>query len=71
MAINYRSDEEIEKLREANRMVAAALDRLAEILRPGITTIELDKNAETVIRDMGGRPSFKGYRGFRIRFAWR
>lgn len=64
MTIHYRTAEEVEKLREANRIVAAALDRLEQILRPGITTIELDREAESVIRDMGGRPSFKGYRGF-------
>lgn len=64
MTIHYRTADEIEKIREANRIVAAALDRLEEMVKPGITTIELDKEAEKVIRDMGGRPSFKGYRGF-------
>lgn len=64
MTIHYRTPEEIEKIRAANRIVAAALDRLERIVRPDITTIELDREAEMVIRDMGGRPSFKGYRGF-------
>lgn len=64
MTIHYRTAEEIEKIREANRIVAAALDRLEQIVRPDITTIEMDREAEMVIRDMGGRPSFKGYRGF-------
>jgi len=64
MPINYRTAEEIEKLREANQIVVAAHKRLTEILRPGISTIELDSEAETVIRDLGGVPSFKGYRGF-------
>ncbi|MDH5678061.1 MAG: M24 family metallopeptidase, partial [Nitrospinota bacterium] len=64
MPINYRTAEEIEKLREANQIVVAAHQRLTEILRPGISTIELDSEAETVIRDLGGVPSFKGYRGF-------
>lgn len=64
MAIHYRTAEEIDKIRAANQIVAAALDRLEEIARPGITTIELDREAEMVIRDLGGRPSFKGYRGF-------
>jgi methionyl aminopeptidase len=64
MTIHYRTAEEIEKIREANRIVAAALDRLEQIVRPDIATIELDREAEMVIRDMGGRPSFKGYRGF-------
>ncbi len=64
MAINFRSSGEIEKIRKANRIVVAAHKRLQEILRPGISMIELDQEAETVIRDLGGRPSFKGYRGF-------
>jgi methionyl aminopeptidase len=64
MAIHYRSREEIDKMREANRIVMLAHKRLAEVLRPGISTIELDREAEQVIRDNGGRPSFKGYRGF-------
>tara|TARA_B100000959_G_scaffold287499_1_gene373078 strand:- start:213217 stop:213966 length:750 start_codon:yes stop_codon:yes gene_type:complete len=64
MPINYRSNEEIEKIRQANHIVVAAHKRLEEILRPGISTKELDREAEIVIRDLGGRPSFKGYRGF-------
>jgi methionyl aminopeptidase len=64
MAINYRSLEEIEKIRKANRIVVAAHKRLEEILRPGISTKELDREAEKIIRDLDGRPSFKGYRGF-------
>ncbi len=64
MAINYRSDEEIEKIRQANRIVVAAHKHLQDILKPGITTKKLDREAETVIRDLGGKPSFKGYRGF-------
>jgi len=64
MPICYRTAEEIEKLREANQIVVAAHKRLAEMLSPGMTTLELDRAAETVILDLGGQPSFKGYRGF-------
>jgi methionyl aminopeptidase len=64
MGINYRTAAEIDKLRRANQIVAAAHARLKEILRPGVTMRELDREAETVIRDLDGRPSFKGYRGF-------
>lgn len=64
MPIHYRSSEEIEKIRAANRPAVAAHKRIAEILRPGVTTAELDKEAEKVIRDFGARPSFLGYRGF-------
>ncbi len=64
MAINLRSPEEIDKIRRANQIVVAAHQRLVEILRPGVTCLDLDREAEIVIRDLGGRPSFKGYRGF-------
>ncbi|MBI5814624.1 MAG: type I methionyl aminopeptidase [Nitrospinae bacterium] len=64
MAIHYRTGEEIDKIRAANQIVVAAHKRLAQIIRPGISTLELDREAEQVIRDLGGRPSFKGYRGF-------
>ncbi|VAX17823.1 Methionine aminopeptidase [hydrothermal vent metagenome] len=64
MAINFRSHDEIEKLRAANQIVVAAHKRLSSILKPGVSTISLDREAEKVIRDMGGIPSFKGYRGF-------
>ena len=64
MPINYRSLEEIEKLRIANQVVVAAHKRIGEIIKPGVTTKKLDTEAETVIRDLGGRPAFLGYRGF-------
>ena len=64
MSIFYRTAEEIEKLREANKIVVAAHARLAELVAPGVTTESLDREAEIVIRDLGGQPSFKGYRGF-------
>jgi methionyl aminopeptidase len=44
--------------------VARTLDMLGREARPGVTTAELDRLAETFIRDHGGRPAFKGYRGF-------
>jgi methionyl aminopeptidase len=45
-------------------MVSATLTEVAKFLRPGITTISIDKMAEAFIRDNGGVPSFKGYHGF-------
>jgi methionyl aminopeptidase len=44
--------------------VARTLDMLGRETRPGVTTAALDRLAETFIRDHGGRPAFKGYRGF-------
>jgi methionyl aminopeptidase len=45
-------------------MVSATLTEVAKLLRPGITTLSIDKMAEQFIKDNGGRPSFKGYNGF-------
>lgn len=62
--IYLKSDEEIELLRESNQIVAKTLAELAKIIKPGVTTLELDKRAEEFIRDMGGVPGFLGYGGF-------
>ena len=48
----------------AGRVLAATLDALAERVRPGVSTAELDKLAERFIRARGATPTFKGYRGF-------
>jgi methionyl aminopeptidase len=64
VAVYTRSREEIEKIRAAAQLVGMTLRELGRSLRPGITTAELDTLAETFIRDHGGRPAFKGYRGF-------
>lgn len=48
----------------AGKVVRGCLDLLAEEIRPGITTRELDRLAEKFIRAKGGVPTFKGYRGF-------
>ncbi len=45
-------------------MVSATLTKVAEFLKPGITTLSIDQMAEAFIRDNGGVPSFKGYHGF-------
>jgi methionyl aminopeptidase len=59
-----RQDDPILGTRAAAQVVARALSELGRAVRPGITTAELDLLAETVIRDLGARPAFKGYRGF-------
>ncbi len=58
-----KTDEEIEVMREAGRINAIALEAIRQMLRPGITTAELDEVAEQVIRDHGAIPAFKGYPG--------
>jgi methionyl aminopeptidase len=59
-----KSPQELEKMRRAGRITAEARDRVAEAVRPGITTRDLDEIAEDAIRSAGAVPSFKGYRGF-------
>lgn len=59
-----RSEEQIEGIREAARLVARALREVGRAVRPGVTTAELDRLAEGFIRDHGARPAFQGYRGY-------
>lgn len=59
--IYLKTEDEIELLREANLLVSATLAEIAKIIRPGVTTKELDKLAETFIRDHGAQPTFKGF----------
>jgi len=62
--INYKSVEEIELIRESSLLVSKTLGEIAKVIRPGIKTIELNKLAETFIRDNGGVPAFLNYNGF-------
>ena len=62
--VYYKTAEEIEFLRESCLIVCKALAHVAEIIKPGLTGLDIDKAAETVIRDHGAVPGFKGYRGF-------
>ncbi len=62
--IIIKSKREIEKLREAGRVVAETHAFLKELIEPGITTGELDRRAEEFIKKKGSVPAFKGYGGF-------
>jgi methionyl aminopeptidase len=62
--VYLRDRDEVEGIRAAARLVASTLDLLGREVRPGVTTAELDRLAEEWIRGHGGRPAFKGYRGF-------
>jgi methionyl aminopeptidase len=62
--IFLKTDEEIELMRESNRLVGMTLGEVAKHIRPGIKTIELDRIAEDFIRSHGAVPSFLGYNGF-------
>src|SRR4030042_2344951 len=61
--IVIKSPQEIAALREAGRINAEALDAVRKLIRPGVTTAELDAAAEQVIRKHGAVPTFKGYPG--------
>jgi methionyl aminopeptidase len=55
---------EIDKMARSGAILAATLDLLHGVIRPGVTTAELDGAAERFIRSQGATPTFKGYRGF-------
>lgn len=62
--INYKTKEEIELLRENNLLVSRTLAEVGKHIRPGVSTLELDRIAEQFIRDHGAVPGFLGYNGF-------
>ncbi len=62
--ISLKTDEEIEIQRESSLLVGKTLAEVAKHIRAGVKTIELDRIAETFIRDHGAVPGFKGYGGF-------
>ncbi|MEU4566720.1 type I methionyl aminopeptidase [Micromonospora sp. NPDC023956] len=62
--IQLKTPEQIDKMRAAGLVVAAALHQMREAVAPGVSTADLDAIAESVIRGAGGVPSFKGYHGF-------
>ena len=62
--IYLKTDEEIELMRESNRLVGMTHGELSKHIHPGVTTLQLDKIADEFIRDHGGVPSFLGYGGF-------
>lgn len=64
MAITIKTQEQIEKMRIAGGILIDLIDILEEMIKPGITTGELDKVAEDFIRSRGAVPSFLGYGGF-------
>ena len=59
--IYLKTDDEIELLRKANLLVSATLAEIAKVVKPGVTTKQLDTLAEQFIRDNGAIPTFKGF----------
>lgn len=62
--IDLKSQEEVELLRENNILVSETLAEVGKHIKPGVTTLELDKIAEDYIRSHGAIPAFLGYGGF-------
>lgn len=62
--IQYKTSEEIEKIRESDLLVSKTLAEVAKIIGEGVKTIQLNKLAEEFIRDHGGIPAFLNYNGF-------
>ena len=61
MEIFLKTEDEIELMRKANRLVGDTLAELAKHIKPGVTTLQLDKIAEEFIRDHGAIPTFKNF----------
>lgn len=62
--ITIKSDDEIKNMARACKMAGATLRRLKGLIKEGVRTSELNKAAERMIREKGGAPAFKGYRGY-------
>jgi len=59
-----KTPEEIDRMAAAGEILVKTMNLLAGKIRPGVTTMELDRAAEKFIRSQGAEPAFKGYRGF-------
>ncbi len=62
--IKIKNEEEINKIRKASEIVALCHKRVSEIIKPGISTKEIDEIVENIILENNATPSFKGYGGF-------
>ena len=61
MAIVCKSPSELEKMRAAGRIVRQVLDMVRAMVKPGVTTMDLERAAEQKIKELGAKPAFKGY----------
>jgi methionyl aminopeptidase len=61
MPIVCKSPAEIEKMRRSGKIVRQVLDELATMVKPGISTMDLEKTAAAKIKELGAKPAFKGY----------
>src|SRR5436853_6976660 len=61
MAIVCKSPADLEKMKRSGRIVRQVLDSVKSLVKPGVTTMDLEKAAEKKIKDLGAKPAFKGY----------
>ena len=64
MAVVLKSAKEIEKMRRAGQVVRDVLELVRSLVKPGATTLDLEKAAEARVKQLGAIPAFKGYHGF-------
>lgn len=64
MAVTIKSEREIELMREAGRILATVHEELKNIIQPGVSTLDIDKKANELIRSYDCIPSFLNYNGF-------
>ncbi len=64
MAIVCKSPAEIEKMRRSGKIVRQVLDEVAALVKPGISTMDLERAAAKKIKELGAKPAFKGYYDF-------
>lgn len=64
MSVTIKSKHEIELMREAGKILAEVHDEMAKIIRPGISTMDINRKGEEVIRSYGCIPSFLNYNGY-------
>jgi methionyl aminopeptidase len=64
MAIVIKTVKEVEKMRRAGEIVREVLHAVRAMVKPGVTTLELENVAESMIAEAGAKPAFKGYHGF-------
>ena len=64
MSVTIKTAREIELMREAGRLLEKVHDELADFIRPGITTLDIDRHGEKLIRSLGCTPNFLNYNGY-------
>lgn len=62
--ISIKTNEEIAKMRRGGKIAARVLDELSKITKPGVSTLDLESLAESIITKTGAKPSFKGFKGY-------